>query len=73
MMSTIFARRVTEINFFSFKSNLLREIYEHFEIPFGTRTTKSDVLQNITEMVVECSCAVKKIVTKDARRKRKRL
>ena len=29
---------------FSFKSNLLREIYRHFEISFGTRTTKSDLL-----------------------------
>ena len=48
---------------FSFKSNLLREIYRHFEISFGTRTTKS-------EMVVECSCAVKKIVAKDTRRRK---
>ena len=52
---------------FSFKSNLLREIYRHFEISFGTRTTKSDLLKKITEMVVECSCAVKKIVAKDTR------
>ena len=66
---TIFARRLTEINSFSFKSNLLREIYKHFEISFGTRTTKSD-LQKITEMVVECSCAVWKIVARDARRRK---
>ena len=46
------------------------EIYKHFEISFGTRTSKSDVLQKITEMVVECSGAVKKIVAKDARRRK---
>ena len=46
------------INQLFFKSNLLREIYKHFEILFGTRTTKSDLLQKITELVVECSCAV---------------
>ena len=55
---------------FSFKSNLLREIYRHFEISFGTRITKSDLLYKITEMVVECSCAVKKIVAKDTRRRK---
>ena len=59
MMSTIFARWLTEINSFSFKSNLL-------EISFGTRTLNSDLLQKITETVVECSCVVKKIVGKDA-------
>ena len=58
------------INQLFFKSNLLREIYKHFEISFGTRTTKSDLLQKITEMVVECSCAVKKIVAKDTRRRK---
>ena len=48
---------------FSFKSNLLG-------ISFGTRTSKSDLLQKITKMVVECSCVVKKIVGKDARRRK---
>ena len=45
-------------------------IYKLSEILFGTRTSKSDLLQKITEMVVECSCVVKKIVGKDARRRK---
>ena len=49
---------------------MLREIYKHFEISFGTRTTKSHLLQKITEMVVECSFAVKTIFAKDARRRK---
>ena len=57
------ARWLTEINSFSFKSNLLG-------ISFGTRTSKSDLLQKITKMVVECSCVAKKIVGKDARRRK---
>ena len=56
-------RWLTEINYFSFKSNLLG-------ISFGTRTSKSDLLQKVTEMVVECSCLVKKIVGKDWRRRK---
>ena len=55
---------------FSFKSNLLREFYKHFEISFGTKTLKYDLLQKITEIVVECSCVVKKIVGKDASRRK---
>ena len=70
MMSTIFARGLTEINSFSFKSNLLTEIYKHFKISFGTGTAKSDILQKITEMVVKCSCAVEKIVAKETRRRK---
>ena len=60
--SDICARWLTEINSFSFKSNLLG-------ISFGTRTSSSDLLQKITKMIVECSCVVKKIVGKDARRR----
>ena len=59
----MFARWLTEINSFSFKSYLLREIYKHFVISVGSRTSKSD-LQKITEMVVECSCVVKRLSEK---------
>ena len=43
----------------SFKCKMLREICKHFEIPFNTRNSKSELLQKITEMVAECSCSSK--------------
>ena len=61
--SDICARWLAEINSLSFKSNLLG-------ISFGTRTSNSDLLQKRTKMIVECSCVVKKIVRKDARRRK---
>ena len=63
LISDICVRWLTEINSFSFKSNLLG-------ISFGTRTSNSDLLQKITKMIVECSCVVKKIVGKDTRRRK---
>ena len=43
----------------SFKCKMLKEICKHFEIPFNTRNSKSQLLQKITEMVAECSCSSK--------------
>ena len=43
----------------SFKCKMLKEICKHFEIPFNTRNSKSELLQKITEMVAECSCSSK--------------
>ena len=43
----------------SFKCKMLKEICKHFEIPFNTRSSKSELLQKITEMVAECSCSSK--------------
>ena len=43
----------------SFKCKMLKEICKHFEIPFNTRNSKSELLQKITEMVEECSCSSK--------------
>ena len=43
----------------SFKCKMLKEICQHFEIPFNTRNSKSQLLQKITEMVAECSCSSK--------------
>ena len=43
----------------SFKCKMLKQICKHFEIPFNTRNSKSELLQKITEMVAECSCSSK--------------
>ena len=43
----------------SFKCKMLKEICKHFEIPFNTRNSKSELLQKISEMVAECSCATR--------------
>ena len=42
-----------------FESKMLREICKHCEMSFTTRTSKSDLLQKITETVAECSCVSK--------------
>ena len=36
----------------SFKCKMLKEICKHFEIPFNTRNSKSELLQKITEMLL---------------------
>ena len=43
----------------SFKCKMFKEICKHFEIPFNTRNSKSELIQKITEMVAECSCSSK--------------
>ena len=70
MMSTIFARWLTEIKSFFLQKQFPLGNLQVFEISFGTRTSKSDLLQKITEMVVEGSCVVKSIVGKDATRRK---
>ena len=43
----------------SFKCKMLKEICKHFEIPFNSKNSKSELLRKVSEMVAECSCASK--------------
>ena len=61
LMSDVFnlCEMANENKLSSFKCKMLKEICKHFEIPFSTRSSKSELLQKITEMVAECSCSSK--------------
>ena len=45
-----------EVKLPTFKVNMLKEIYTHFDLPFPSRDTKAVLVTKLKEMISECSC-----------------